>query len=180
MKLLKNIIISVVALVIVAAAGGFLLPREVVVSRQVAINAPPDRVFEYVNDLKKFNEWSPWEQKDPGMKQTYSGPDSGVGQKVAWESTNKDVGSGTQEIIESVPGKHVKTALNFGDMGTANATFDLEGFDGGTKITWGFRTDVGNNPLMRWMGLMFDSWVGKEYEKGLASLKELAEKPAAG
>ena len=178
MKLFKNIIIAIFTMAILFIAVGFLLPREVAVSRQIAINAPPDMVFFYVNDLKKFNEWSPWEQKDPGMKQTYSGPQSGVGQKVAWESAQDDVGTGTQEIIESVAGKHVKTALNFGDMGTANATFDLEGFDGGTKIVWGFTTDTGNNPMMRWMGLMFDKWVGKEYETGLASLKALAEKQA--
>ena len=61
-------------------------------------------------------------------------------------------------------------------MGTADAVFSLEGFDGGTRITWGFTTDVGYNPMMRWMGLMFDKWIGADYEAGLASLKELAEK----
>ncbi len=113
------------------------------------------------------------------MKQTFSGQDTGVGQKLVWQSDKDDVGSGTQEIVESTPPSHVKTALDFGDRGTATATFDLEAFDGGTKITWGFSTDLGNNPFMRWMGLMFDGWIGKDYEQGLASLKELAEKPAA-
>lgn len=179
MRLLKNIVIALLTLVVVFVGVAFLLPREVTVSRQALINAPPEKVFSYVNDLRKFNEWSPWEQKDPQMKQTFTGPDAGVGQKVVWESDHKEVGSGSQEIVESTSPNHVKTALDFGDMGSASATFDLEGFDGGTRITWGFATDTGNNPMMRWMGLMFDSWVGAEYEKGLANLKALAEKPAA-
>ncbi len=179
MRLLKNIVIAIITLVVAFAVVGFFLPREVAVSRDIAINAPPDKVFGYVNDLRKFDEWSPWAKRDPDMQQTYSGPDSGVGQKVAWQSDKDDVGSGTQEIVESTPPSHVETALDFGEMGTATATFDLEGFDGGTRITWGFKTDLGNNPFMRWMGLMFDGWIGKDYEEGLAHLKTLAEKPAA-
>ncbi len=176
MGFLKKFAVGLLGAVLLFVVVAFFLPREVAVSRQALINAPPEKVFAYVNDLKKFNDWSPWAKRDPNMKQTYSGPASGVGQKVAWQSDHDQVGSGTQEIVASDPNKSVKTALDFGDMGTADAVFSLEGFDGGTRITWGFTTDVGNNPMMRWMGLMFDKWIGADYEAGLASLKELAEK----
>ena len=179
MRLLKNIVIALATLVVAFVVVGFILPREVAVSRDIAINAPPETVFTYVNDLKKFNDWSPWARRDPAMKQTYTGPQAGIGQMVAWQSDKDNVGSGTQKIIASTPPSHVETVLDFGDMGSATASFDLEGFDGGTRITWGFKTDLGNNPFMRWMGLMFDGWIGKDYEEGLANLKELAERPAA-
>ena len=174
MGFLKKFIIGLIGAVALFVVVAFLLPREVEVSRQTQINAPPEKVFAYVNDLKKFNEWSPWSQGDPNMKQTYSGPPSGVGQKVAWDST--EFGAGTQEIVASEPNKLVRTALDFGDQGTANAAFSLEPMDGGTRVTWGFKTDLGNNPIGRWMGLMFESWIGSDYEKGLASLKALTER----
>jgi effector-binding domain-containing protein len=34
------------------------------------------------------------------------------------------------------------------------------------------------NPVMRYMGLMFDTWVGKDYEEGLANLKQIVESQA--
>ncbi len=176
MGFLKKFIIGLLGAVVLFVGVAFLLPRDVSVSREALINAPPDKVFAYLNDLKKFDEWSPWSKGDPDMKQTYTGPSAGVGQKVAWQSN--EYGSGSQEIVASEPGKLVRTALDFGDQGTADAAFKLEGFDGGTRITWEFHTDLGNNPMGRWMGLMFETWIGADYEAGLASLKELAEKEA--
>ena len=60
-------------------------------------------------------------------------------------------------------------------MGNATATYRLTPAGAGTKVTWGFNTDVGANPFMRWMGLMFDRWVGADYEDGLGRLKKLVE-----
>jgi effector-binding domain-containing protein len=110
------------------------------------------------------------------MELTLDGPPQGVGAKISWKSEGE--GSGTQEIIESEPFSRVKTKLDFGDQGTAFATFNLESAEGGTKVTWSFETDVGMNPVMRYMGLMFDAWVGKDYEEGLANLKALVEEQA--
>ena len=42
-------------------------------------------------------------------------------------------------------------------------------------MTWGFESDLGMNPMARWMGLMMDSLVGGDYEQGLANLKDLVE-----
>ena len=62
-----------------------------------------------------------------------------------------------------------------GAQGTAVAGFTLEPEGEGTKVTWGFEADLGYNPVTRYMGLMFDSWIGADYEAGLASLKALVE-----
>ena len=57
----------------------------------------------------------------------------------------------------------------------AVANFELVESDGKTAVTWGFETDLGSNPMARWMGLMMDSWVGGDYEAGLSNLKALVE-----
>ena len=90
----------------------------------VAVYTPERRVSVVLNSYRRFNDWSPWLEADPHAKMTISGPASGVGAKFAW-SGNKEVGTGSQEIVESKPNEIVKTALDFGEMGKPNAAFRL-------------------------------------------------------
>ena len=175
MRFLKRVLSVVIVLAVVLAAVAFLLPREVRVARTITIDVPPEKVFPLVNSLQEGAKWSPWLELDPGVKLAYSGPVSGVGNRLAWRSEHEKVGSGAQVITASEPYRHVASDLDFGDMGTAIATFDLETAGGGTQVTWSLLSDMGNNPAGRWMGLMMDRWVGSDYERGLVRLKKLAE-----
>jgi uncharacterized protein YndB with AHSA1/START domain len=175
MRLLRNLVIGLVGLVIVLAAAAFALPREVTVSRSATIAAAPAAVFPYVNSDSKFIEWSPWAAKDPAMKITHEGPVEGVGARMTWVSENDQVGTGTQEITESVPDERVAYRLEFGGMTPAAAYFDMEPAGEGTAITWTLVMDMGSNPVARWMGLMMDGWVGKDFDTGLANLKAKVE-----
>jgi carbon monoxide dehydrogenase subunit G len=181
MRWLIRIIAALVVIgVALAAIGLVFLPRNVAVSRSIVIDAPVDTVWPLVSDLKVLNEWQPWAEYDPeGTKYTYSGPDVGVGQTMTWSSEHPNVGSGRQEVIAMQPGESITSTLDFGEMGKAHATMVLNPDGEKTRVTWEFRTDLGMNPLTRWFGLMFDSWVGNDYEKGLQNLKALAEKKAA-
>lgn len=175
MGILKHLLRLVILLAVVFVAGAFLLPRHVDVHRSVEINAPAAAVFPHVNSMKATENWSPWLARDPDVALTYGGPDSGVGNRLEWQSDVPQVGSGSQEIITSEPDTLVVTALDFGDMGRAEAQFSLVEAGGRTTVTWGFATDTGMNPLARWMGVMMDGWVGGDYERGLANLKALIE-----
>lgn len=175
MKALKRILVGLAVLVIAAVAIAYVLPRHVEAERSIVIAAPPEKIFPLVNDLEAFNKWSPWSRIDPDMTVKITGPEAGVGQKMEWQSDHSSVGSGSQEITASEPDKRVETALDFGDQGSATAAFDLVPEGDGTKVTWSFETDLGMNPIGRYFGLMIESWVGADYEKGLASLKNLAE-----
>lgn len=175
MRVLKWLIGLVVVLAVVFFAGGYLLPRDVVVARTIEIDAPPSDVFPHVNSLKATEAWSPWLDRDPDVKLTYSGAEAGVGSKMEWASEDPQVGAGTQEIVESQADKLVKTALDFGEMGLATASFDLVDAGGKTTVTWGLNADMGESPMGRWMGLMMDTWVGADYEAGLVKLKAVVE-----
>lgn len=180
MKWVKRLVGLIVVLIVALVAIAYLLPREVSVARSIEIAAAPDAIFPYLNNHKASNEWSPWAEKDPNTKWTFTGPESGVGAKMKWESESDQVGTGTSEIIKSEDGKHVVINLDFGDMGTAEAGFVLEPSGAGTKVTWGFKTDLGMNPMGRYFGLMFDEWIGADYEKGLSNLKKLVESKPSG
>ena len=176
-KLLKAIIWILAVLVVVFVGGGYLLPNEVTVQRQAAINAPPEKVFALVDGYKRFNEWSPWAELDPKTQYTFEGPESGVGAKMSWASNDPDVGAGSQVITQSVPNSRVGVDLDFGAMGKSQAYWDLTPEGTGTSATWGFKMKL-DGLMDRWFGLLMDHFIGPDYEKGLARVKVLAEREA--
>jgi carbon monoxide dehydrogenase subunit G len=179
MTVLKRVIIGLVTLIVLIVLIGFLLPRQVHVERSIVINAPQAQLFEALNSFKRFNEFSPWAALDPNTQYTYEGPESGVGAKMSWVSSDPDLGSGTNEIVESRAPDLIRTKLDFGGQ-PVEATFTFTPADGATRVTWGFDGDLGTNPIMRFVGLMFDKWIGSDYEKGLARMKEVMEQGNAG
>jgi hypothetical protein len=68
-------------------------------------------------------------------------------------------------------------SIDFGAQGTALASLVLEPAGAGSKVTWGFDSDLGFNPIARYFGMMMDGMIGPDYEKGLARLKTVAETP---
>jgi uncharacterized protein YndB with AHSA1/START domain len=176
LRLLKWLFYIVVIGAVVIVAGAMVLPSTVTVTRSVEIAAPPEKVFAIVGDLKRFNEFSPWADIDPNTKYTFEGPEQGVGQKMGWVSENEKAGSGSMTLTDYQPPKHVAYDLHFDGMGTSEASWDLAPTTTGTKATWWFSTQA-DGIVMRWLGLMFDRWIGADYEKGLARLKAVAEKP---
>jgi hypothetical protein len=110
------------------------------------------------------------------MKVQYTGAPSGKGAGMTWQSDDPNVGNGSWKITNAVENESLDVAMDFGDQGGATSFFRLKPNGGKTKVTWGFDTDAGNNPLMRWFGLLMDKMVGSEYAKGLDSLKQMLEK----
>jgi uncharacterized protein YndB with AHSA1/START domain len=174
---LKWLFYLIAAVAIIIVGGSFLLPAQAVVTRSTEIAAPPDKVFAIVGDLRHFNEFSPWADLDPNIKYTFEGAESGVGQKMSWTSDNADVGNGSQTITKYEPPNFVELAIDFGMRGKSVSTWDIVPSTTGTKATWSFKAELDGIPA-KWFGLMFDRWIGAEYEKGLAKLKAVAERPA--
>ena len=174
MRFLRNLLIFLAVVVVLAVGIGFVLPDTAHVERSVTIDRPPSQVFTVLNGFRRFNEWSPWFDKDPNAKYTYSGPATGVGAMESW-SGNKDVGIGSQTITESKPYESIKAALDFGEMGKAAATYVLTPVGQGTKVTWSLDVNAGGKLIGRYFNLMMDSMVGKDYDKGLAKLKTFVE-----
>ncbi|MDR3388038.1 MAG: SRPBCC family protein [Rudaea sp.] len=174
MRFLKRLLLFLAGVVVLLVAIAFFLPKSAHVERSITIERPSSQVFAVLNGFRRFNDWSPWFDLDPHAAYTFSGPAVGVGAKLSWVG-NKDVGSGSQEIVESKPGELVKTALDFGDMGKSTGTIHLTSAALGTQVTWAFDTGFNGKLIERYFGLMMDSMIGKDYDKGLIKLKSLVE-----
>ncbi len=95
----KKIIIALVVLVAAVLAYAATRPDSFRLERSTSINAPPEKIFPYINDLHSHRSWSPWERKDSAMKRVYSGAELGKGAVYEWDG-NKNIGKGlTFELV---------------------------------------------------------------------------------
>ena len=83
-KILIAFALVVVLLVIVI----ILQPSDSRITRTTTIAAPPAVVFGQMNDLHKYQAWSPFAKANPTMKITYEGPPVGEGAVLAWAGNN--------------------------------------------------------------------------------------------
>jgi hypothetical protein len=152
-------------------------PTEGHVVRSATIAAPPAAVFPHVNELKKWDAWSPWAKLDPNAKVSFAGPVAGAGAKFSW-SGNDEIGEGTMTIVDSKPDELVNIRTDFTKpfAGTSVTDFTFKPEGGSTVVTWDMKTDQ-SSFLMRAMCVIFNGnkMIGDQFEKGLSSLKTVVE-----
>ncbi len=172
----RRLLVGLAGLLVILVVIGLFLPSTAQVERSVVIEAPPERVYEVVSDFNQFNRWSPWYENDPNAEYTISPPGTGVGATFSWASEVPGVGSGSQQIIALEENRLIQIKLDFGPDGQATSSYTLEALnDGSTRLTWGFDTDFGYDLIGRYLGLVFDKWIGQDYEKGLTKLRKVIE-----
>lgn len=175
--------IALVLFVLLAAVVAFiaLRPSEFRVARSRTLTAPPDVVYAYVDDFRKWPEWSPWEQLDPSMKRELSGAPAGLGAVYYW-SGNKQAGEGRMTITEARPNRRLAMRLEFMRpfAATNAAQFDFAPSAQGTTVTWEMTGTY--NFVTKAIGLFMnmDKMVGTEFEKGLATLDSVTAKAKVG
>lgn len=178
---LKKVLIILVVIIGLILVVGFLLPTTYHVERSRVVAAPPEALYAVVNDFKQWPKWDPWAGKDATMKYTYEGSPTGVGSVQHYTSENS--GEGTIRITESEPGRKVKMEMDFKmgeeELPTATYTFEPIG-DGKTKVTWSMDGETSMRPIGSYFGLMMDSMIGPDFERGLENLdKAVTSAPAA-
>ena len=182
--MLKTIALIVVVALVALLAFAATRPDSFRVERQTTIQAPPDKIFAYLQDFHKWSEWSPWEKLDPAMKRTFSGTASGKGAVYAWDGNSK-AGAGRMEILDAPQPAKLVIQLDFikpfEGHNTAEFTLQAQGSSSGgalqaTQVNW---VMYGPAPFVsKLMGVFFsmDKLIGSDFEAGLANLKQISEK----
>ncbi|MFE1593661.1 SRPBCC family protein [Nocardia sp. NPDC058705] len=148
------------------------------VSRRTAIAAEPARIHALIDNFRQWRLWSPWEDADPQLARTYTGPESGVGARYAWRG-NRKAGAGVMEIKADAE-REIGVELSFEKpfKATNFVTFTLAPVAGGTEVTW--KMTGTHSGLMGVVSKVFpmENLIGKDFDKGLARLKTIAESTA--
>jgi uncharacterized protein YndB with AHSA1/START domain len=174
--MLKTIAIIIALLIAAVLIYAATKPDHFRLERSTTIKASPEKISAYLTDFKQWAAWSPWENKDPDMKRSYSGAASGKGAVYGWVG-NKNVGTGSMEVLDVQPHK-ITIKLDFLSPFEAHNTteFHLEPQGDSTKMTWAMFGP--SNYVNKLMTVLFsmDKMVGPDFEAGLAKLKLAAEK----
>jgi hypothetical protein len=174
--MLKKILIGIAAVVGIFLIIVALQPAQYRVVRTATIPAAPSVVFEQVNDLHKWDAWSPWAKLDPAMKTNFEGPQTGPGAAYSWVGDSK-VGEGKMSITDSKTNELVRLKLEFikpfASVATTEFTFKPEGNQ--TSVSWSMAGDKSFISKAFCLFMNMDKMVGGDFEKGLASLKSVVQ-----
>src|SRR6478752_3223028 len=175
-------IIAIIAVVLAIAIAVILIlaaakPDRFGIQRATTVKAPPEKIFPLINDFHQWGSWSPYENKDPAMKRSYSGATSGNGAVYAWEGNN-NVGSGRMEILDSSAPSKIVIKLDFFKPfeGHNTAEFTMLPQGDATHVTWLMHGPAPFMSRVMQVFINFDNMIGKDFEVGLANLKKSAEK----
>lgn len=148
--------------------------------RSILTSASTDEVYAVLSVFGKYSQWNPWGELDPKMAVELSGEAGEIGSSYAWDGNNK-AGAGKMIVVEAHPSKEVVLSLDFVRPFPASNTVIWRVTDEGEqrRIDWIMR-GTNDTVFKRAFGLLFmERMAGKDFEKGLRSLKSLVEKTAA-
>lgn len=178
MKTLKKILIGLTVIIVIPLIVALFVKKDYAVQREVTINKPKQEVFDYIKFLKNQDNYSKWNKIDPAMKKSYKGTDGTVGFVARWESDNKNVGWGEQEIKKITPGERIDFELRFiKPFEATESAYMTTGTvnENQTKVTWGFNGHM-NYPMNLMLLFMdMEKMIGGDLETGLNNLKSILE-----
>lgn len=180
MKIIKVIGVALLSLIFLVVIVSFFLPGHAHVERSVVINSKVAVPFSLVNNLKNWEQWSPWHKLDTNMVIDYGEITEGEGASYAWKSAHDKVGEGKLMIMKSTPDQYIETSMQFGGMGTSKGSYTFEQTAEGVKVIWAMDSDGEDMPWAmripsKYFNLFMDRMVGPDFEKGLNNLKAISE-----
>lgn len=175
MNIFKSFLLGILTLAAILAIIYICLPSRVHIQRHVVINAPASATYEQLHELRNWTRWVPWHLEDPHMQLKFSGPQRGEGARYSWASQRSDIKPGIVTIVTAEPNKRLVTNIEYPGNDFASGTFTLEKVEEGTRLTLYLDKYTGEGPIDKFSGLLLNSTVGEEFEKGLVNLKKEVE-----
>ncbi len=177
MKFIKPFFVFLLFVAIAAVILSLLLPVKQKLERSVTINAPAAVIYEQLSKLDNFNKWSVWSQQDSSAEYILTGKDGTVGAATSWMGDPDLSGEGKMEITALESGQKVSHSIQFKKprKATATSVFTLREASGTTSVTWNFEMATPRPWNIFNLFYSMDKQMGKDFEKGLAALKQLTE-----
>lgn len=177
LEIMTIVAVALAVLVIALLAYAATKPDTFTIERSMPISASPELIFPLISNPRRMNTWNPFVAPDPAIKLVYTGPESGKGAAHTWAGNSK-VGEGRIEVTDVSPPNRVAMQLDMlKPMKASNkVVFTLQPTAGATTVTWAM---TGRQPLIGKLMTIFidcEKMVGGQFEKGLTSLKSIAER----
>jgi hypothetical protein len=171
-----SIVAAIIGLILIIA---LFTKKEYAIEQDETINQPSDKVFNYVKHLRNQDFYSKWVMMDPNARKGYAGTDGTVGFIASWDSDDKNVGKGEQEIKKIVDGKQMDLEIRFEKpfKSVSPAYIATDKIDNSkTRIRWGFsgRMNYPMNAMLLFINI--PEMLKKDLKVSLTNLKTILEK----
>jgi uncharacterized protein YndB with AHSA1/START domain len=167
------VVAGIIALLLIIA---LFMKKEHYVNREIIVNAPRQKVFDFLKLLKNQDQFNKWAMTDKDRKEETKGTDGTVGFIYSW-SGNKSAGEGEKEIMNIVEGKRIETEIRFVKPMriTASVIMETESLsDDQTKV------NMSNAGILKYplniMIPMAEKNFAKDMDVSLSTLKNILEK----
>jgi len=153
------------------------MAKEMYIEKSISIDKSRKEVFEYIKYTKHQDQFSVWNMTDPNKTATYIGMDGTIGFIYHWDSKNKNVGAGSQEIINIIDDEQILYEVRFERpmKNIAQSQFILKEISSDkTELTWTFRGPT--KFPMSLLKSLFQKMLEKDISKSLENLKIILEK----
>lgn len=140
-RFIQNLFFGIIAFAAVMVILSFFLPDKYTVEDSIHINAKIEDVFDQVNDLKRWEDWSYFANLDPNWTVTFGNFTYGKDAIMRWNS--KKLGNGNLKIQESIPNEKVQIFFEYEEprkQGNANYFFTKK--NDGTEVTFNLELPV--------------------------------------
>ncbi|MCJ0825143.1 SRPBCC family protein [Luteimonas sp. 50] len=177
MTRLIEVLISLAIVAVLFLLVALVLPSSRHLTEKVETNRKMTIVYDTLNSLRRFRDWNPLVLRDPRMKLQLSGPDSGVGARLDYTSSNPQLGTGSWEITATEPNASVSYAIVNPQRGhDKRSVFTLKptGRAGrNVEITQSYDVQYGWDLLGRYAGMYVSRHVGDDMQLGLERLSNM-------
>ncbi|MFT3912141.1 MAG: SRPBCC family protein [Ferruginibacter sp.] len=176
MSTILTILLVLAGIIVLLLIIAFFMSRDHYVKREIIINAPRQKVFDYIKLLKHQDEFNKHAMAGSDRKKEFKGTDGTVGYIYAW-SGDKNAGEGEKEIINIIDGKSIEMEIRFVKPMVTSArivmeTTSLAGDQ--TKVSWSNAGTL-NYPINLLIPMM-KKHVVKDMDGSLLTLKNILEK----
>src|SRR4051812_27554453 len=108
MNIVVSILLVIAGIVALLLITALFMKKQHYVKREIIINAPSQKVFEYIKLLKNQDTFNKHATAGGDRKKEFRGTDGTVGYIYAW-SGDKNAGVGEKEIMNIVEGRKIET-----------------------------------------------------------------------
>ncbi len=170
---MKKALIGIVVAIVLFLGGSFAFPSTLSMERSMVMKCSAADVYANVADLRNWEKWLPWKEKDPAMKITFGASTTGPGASYTWKGPES--GEGSIKITAVKPNKSVKYDNHFIDFDSrAKGYVDIKVLEPGqVEVRWGFNGEPTSNPIMRYMNrMMIKPALAEDFDRGLELMKK--------
>jgi hypothetical protein len=172
MRLLKGFFIVLAGLFIFITILSLFIPSKIMVTRAVVINAPADKIFNEISDLKNWKHWQPVFIND-SAKIKFNIQTSGISNSCEWDSKGrKNIMALTQKTNNSVSAILKRTGEN--DVKNTITVLPLAD-SSQVQVEWNVLIKLKWYPWEKFYGVFIEKITGQGYEDALNSLKTYVE-----